>query len=124
MNPVNDEIPVLVAGLKPVLSCDEGQEAVITTEFIGATDADSDNNSLAFLVARQPKHGVVLRNGVQVDCFLQADIVAGSISYKHTGGPMNKWNQHFMESSDQSPTRTMIFLFVIVGFHIVCINLH
>lgn len=85
----------MVAGLKPVLSCDEGQETIITSEFICATDADSDNSSLAFLVARQPKHGTVLRNGIQVDCFLQADITAGSISYKHTGGLKNKY-----ESSD------------------------
>lgn len=93
----------MVAGLKPVLSCDEGQEIVITTEFISATDADSDNSSLAFLVARQPKHGMVLRNGLQVDCFLQADVIAGSISYRHTGRPKNKYN--FLEFSD------IIFLF-------------
>lgn len=84
---------MLVAGLKPVLSCGEGQETVITSDFICATDADSDNSSLAFLVARQPKHGAVLRRGVQVDCFLQADIVAGSISYKHTGGLESECNQ-------------------------------
>ncbi|KAF3697512.1 FRAS1-related extracellular matrix protein 1 [Channa argus] len=83
--PVNDEIPVLVAGLKPVLSCAEGQEIVITAEYIYATDADSDNNSLTFLIARQPHHGVVLRSGVVVDSFIQADISAGIITYKHTG---------------------------------------
>lgn len=100
VNPINDEIPVLVAGLKAVLSCDEGQEAVITSEFLCATDADSDNSSLAFLVARQPRHGTVLRNGIQVDCFLQADIIAGSVSYKHTGGLKNKYNQLLLQSSD------------------------
>nr|XP_020450558.1 FRAS1-related extracellular matrix protein 1 isoform X2 [Monopterus albus] len=83
--PINDEIPVLVAGLKPVLSCAEGREIVITAEYICATDADSDNSSLAFLIARQPHHGVVLRNGVVVDRFIQADITAGIITYKHTG---------------------------------------
>ncbi|XP_041821251.1 FRAS1-related extracellular matrix protein 1a [Chelmon rostratus] len=83
--PINDEVPVLVAGLKPVLSCGEGQEIVITAEFIYATDADSDNSSLAFLIARQPYHGVVLRDGVIVDRFIQADITAGIITYKHTG---------------------------------------
>ncbi|XP_045921786.1 FRAS1-related extracellular matrix protein 1a [Micropterus dolomieu] len=83
--PVNDEVPVLVTGLKPVLSCAEGQEIVITAEYIYATDVDSDNSSLAFLIARQPYHGVVLRNGVIVDRFIQADITAGTISYKHTG---------------------------------------
>ncbi|XP_053199816.1 FRAS1-related extracellular matrix protein 1a [Scomber japonicus] len=85
VNPINDEVPVLVIGLKPVLSCLEGEEIVITAEYIYATDADSDNSSLAFLIARQPYHGVVLRNGVIIDRFIQADITAGTISYKHTG---------------------------------------
>lgn len=76
---------MLADGLKPVLSCAEGQEIVITAEYIYATDADSDNSSLAFLIARQPYHGVVLRNGFVVDRFIQADITAGIITYKHTG---------------------------------------
>ncbi|XP_034712307.1 FRAS1-related extracellular matrix protein 1a isoform X2 [Etheostoma cragini] len=83
--PVNDEVPVLVAGLKPVLNCAEGQQIVITAEYIYATDADSNNGSLVFLIARQPYHGVVLRNSVVVDSFIQADITAGIITYKHTG---------------------------------------
>ncbi|XP_047425059.1 FRAS1-related extracellular matrix protein 1a isoform X2 [Mugil cephalus] len=82
---INDEVPVVVADLKPVLSCAEGQEIVITAEYIYATDADSDNGSLVFLIARQPYHGVVLRSGVVVDRFVQADITAGIITYKHTG---------------------------------------
>nr|XP_057934070.1 FRAS1-related extracellular matrix protein 1a isoform X2 [Doryrhamphus excisus] len=82
---INDEVPVLVPGLKPVLNCDEGHTAVITAEYICATDTDSDNNSLAFLIARQPLQGLVLRNGVVVDYFVQADIIKGFISYKHTG---------------------------------------
>uniref|UniRef100_A0A667YH99 FRAS1-related extracellular matrix protein 1 n=1 Tax=Myripristis murdjan TaxID=586833 RepID=A0A667YH99_9TELE len=85
VTPVNDEVPVLVAGLKPILGCAEGQEVVITAEYIYATDADSDNSSLAYLIARQPYHGVVLRGGVVVDRFVQADITAGIVTYKHTG---------------------------------------
>ncbi|XP_055084970.1 FRAS1-related extracellular matrix protein 1a isoform X2 [Periophthalmus magnuspinnatus] len=85
VTPINDEVPVLAAGLKPLLSCAEGEEAVITAEYIYATDIDSDNSSLAFLIARQPYHGVVLRSGVVVDRFTQADITAGIITYKHTG---------------------------------------
>lgn len=87
--PINDEVPALVAGLKPVLGCVEGQEVVITAEYIYASDADSDNSSLAFLIARQPYHGVVLRHGVIVDRFIQADITAGIITYKHTGKPQS-----------------------------------
>uniref|UniRef100_H2N2B6 FRAS1-related extracellular matrix protein 1 n=1 Tax=Oryzias latipes TaxID=8090 RepID=H2N2B6_ORYLA len=85
VTPINDEIPVMVAGLKPVLQCAEGEEITITAEYIYATDPDSNSSSLAVLIARQPNHGVVLRNGVVVDRFIQADITAGIISYRHTG---------------------------------------
>ncbi|XP_030579126.1 FRAS1-related extracellular matrix protein 1a isoform X2 [Archocentrus centrarchus] len=85
VTPINDEVPVVGTGLKPVLSCAEGQEIVITTEYVYATDKDSDSSSLSFLIAQQPHHGVVLRNGVVVDRFIQADITAGIITYKHTG---------------------------------------
>uniref|UniRef100_A0A3Q2YGZ6 Fras1 related extracellular matrix 1a n=1 Tax=Hippocampus comes TaxID=109280 RepID=A0A3Q2YGZ6_HIPCM len=80
---INDEVPVLVAGLKPLLPCAEGQTTIISAEYISAIDADTDNNSLAFLIARQPRHGLVLRNDVAVDHFVQADVRAGMISYKH-----------------------------------------
>ncbi|PWA22149.1 hypothetical protein CCH79_00019973 [Gambusia affinis] len=85
VTPINDELPVMVTGLKPVLRCPEGEEIFITSEYIFATDADSDNSSLGFLIARQPYHGVVLRNAVVVDRFVQSDITAGLISYRHTG---------------------------------------
>lgn len=75
----------MIAGLKPMLRCAEGQEMIITAEYIYATDADSDNSSLTFLIARQPFYGVVLRNGEVVDRFIQADVTTGIISYRHTG---------------------------------------
>ncbi|MEQ2259737.1 hypothetical protein XENORESO_017234, partial [Xenotaenia resolanae] len=85
VTPINDELPVMVTGLKPVLRCPEGEEIIITSEYIYATDTDSDNKSLVFLIARQPYHGVVLRNSVVVDRFIQADVTAGIIAYRHTG---------------------------------------
>nr|XP_040037680.1 FRAS1-related extracellular matrix protein 1a isoform X7 [Gasterosteus aculeatus aculeatus] len=83
--PINDEVPVLVDGLKSVLSCAEGQEIVITSDYILAADADSNSSSLTFLIARQPHHGIVCRNSIEVDRFIQADITARIITYKHTG---------------------------------------
>uniref|UniRef100_A0A6Q2ZGQ8 C-type lectin domain-containing protein n=1 Tax=Esox lucius TaxID=8010 RepID=A0A6Q2ZGQ8_ESOLU len=82
---VNDEVPVLMPDLKPVLDCAEGQEVIITVEYIYATDVDSDDGGLTYMIARQPHHGVVRKNAVVVDRFVQADIVAGIITYKHTG---------------------------------------
>lgn len=85
MNPVNDQVPVLAPGLRPVLTCPEGQASLITEDFLSASDADSANASLLFLVARQPLQGAVLRWGVAVDRFVQADVAAGAISYQHNG---------------------------------------
>ncbi len=85
MTLVNDEVPVLVPGLKSVLVCAEGQEVLITIEYICATDPDSDDSTLMYMIARQPYHGVVQRNGIIVDRFIQADVTAGFVSYRHTG---------------------------------------
>ncbi|XP_066577018.1 FRAS1-related extracellular matrix protein 1a [Amia ocellicauda] len=84
--PVNDEVPVLNPGLRPMLECTEGQGVVITTEYIYATDGDSNDGRLTYMIARQPSQGVVQKRGKPVDHFFQEDIVAGIVMYKHTGG--------------------------------------
>ncbi|KAK6494103.1 FRAS1-related extracellular matrix protein 1-like [Huso huso] len=84
--PVNDEVPVMKPGLNPVLHCAEGQEVIITSEYIYSTDSDSDDQKLTYMIARQPYHGVVRKNGNIVDRFIQADIVAGTVTFRHTGG--------------------------------------
>uniref|UniRef100_A0A8C1JDA4 FRAS1-related extracellular matrix protein 1 n=1 Tax=Cyprinus carpio TaxID=7962 RepID=A0A8C1JDA4_CYPCA len=91
---VNDEVPVLLPGLKPVLACAEGQEVLITIEYICATDPDSDDSTLMYMIARQPYHGVVQRNGIIVDRFIQADVTAGFISYRHTGHEIGLQSRH------------------------------
>lgn len=58
---------------------------VITIENICATDPDSDDSTLMYMIARQPYYGVVQRNGFIVDRFRQADVTAGVVSYRHTG---------------------------------------
>ncbi|XDV17566.1 hypothetical protein PO909_023405 [Leuciscus waleckii] len=94
VTPVNDEAPVLVPGLKPTLACAEGQEVVITIEYICATDPDSDDSTLMYMIARQPYYGVVQRNDIVVDRFIQADITAGLISYRHTGHEIGLQPRH------------------------------
>ncbi|KAM9367841.1 FRAS1-related extracellular matrix protein 1 [Phaethornis superciliosus] len=84
--PVNDEPPVMRADLIPVLHCLEGEEVVLSSEYIYATDADSDDMKLMFILAHQPYHGVLRKDGMAVDRFSQADIIAGLVTYKHTGG--------------------------------------
>ncbi|KAM6109412.1 FRAS1-related extracellular matrix protein 1 [Phoenicopterus ruber ruber] len=84
--PVNDEPPVMRTGLAPVLHCLEGEEVVLSSEYIYATDADSDDMKLMFMLAHQPYHGVVRKAGIAVDHFSQADVISGLVTYKHTGG--------------------------------------
>uniref|UniRef100_A0A8C5TU75 FRAS1 related extracellular matrix 1 n=1 Tax=Malurus cyaneus samueli TaxID=2593467 RepID=A0A8C5TU75_9PASS len=84
--PVNDEPPVMQTGLVPVLHCLEGEEVVLSSEYIYATDLDSDDTRLLFILAHQPYHGVVRKAGVAVDRFSQADVIAGLVTYKHTSG--------------------------------------
>ncbi|NXS09219.1 FREM1 protein, partial [Neodrepanis coruscans] len=84
--PVNDELPVVQTGLVSVLHCLEGEEVVLSSEYIYATDADSDDMKLVFVLSRQPYHGVVRKAGIAVDHFSQADVIAGLITYKHTSG--------------------------------------
>ncbi|XP_062455753.1 FRAS1-related extracellular matrix protein 1-like [Rhea pennata] len=84
--PVNDEPPVMRTGLTPVVHCLEGEEVVLSSEYICATDADSDDTKLMFMLVRQPYHGVVRKAGIVVDRFSQADIISGLVTYKHTSG--------------------------------------
>ncbi|XP_032979789.1 FRAS1-related extracellular matrix protein 1 isoform X4 [Rhinolophus ferrumequinum] len=84
--PVNDEPPILKTDLIPVMHCSEGDEVVITSEYIFATDVDSDDLKLMFMIAREPQHGVVRRAGVTVEQFSQGDVISGAVTYKHTGG--------------------------------------
>ncbi|KAM4706960.1 FRAS1-related extracellular matrix protein 1 [Discoglossus pictus] len=86
VSPVNDEPPVMKDSLVPTIFCLEGDNVILSAEYIYATDADSDNMKLMFMIARQPRYGIVQRNGITVDRFSQQDVVSGSVIYIHTGG--------------------------------------
>ncbi|KAM4807956.1 FRAS1-related extracellular matrix protein 1 [Rhinophrynus dorsalis] len=86
VSPVNDEPPIIKENLIPTIFCQEGEEVVFSADYIYATDADSDNMKLMFMIARQPRYGIVQKGGVIVDRFSQGDIVAGSVIYRHTSG--------------------------------------
>ncbi|KAJ7332654.1 hypothetical protein JRQ81_014834, partial [Phrynocephalus forsythii] len=94
--PVNDEPPELQDGLKSNLECLEGSGAIITSEYLYATDADSDDSRLIYMVARLPKHGVIEKDNLVVDRFSQHDLTQGSISYVHTGGEIG--HKYIMDS--------------------------
>ncbi|KAK9967605.1 hypothetical protein ABG768_001992 [Culter alburnus] len=84
--PVNDEPPQLGSNLRAELSCKEGGQVQITVEYLSATDVDSEDTRLTYMLARTPARGVLQRNGVTVDKFSQLDVLNGLIFYLHTGG--------------------------------------
>ncbi|RXN20441.1 FRAS1-related extracellular matrix 1-like protein [Labeo rohita] len=84
--PVNDEPPQLGSDLRAELSCKEGGQVQITVEYLSATDVDSEDTRLTYMLARTPARGVLQRNGVTVDKFSQLDVLNGLIFYLHTGG--------------------------------------
>lgn len=90
--PINDEPPELQPQLKSGLECLEGERVLITLEYLYASDADSDDMKLMYMIARSPSYGVVQRNNVNVDKFSQLDIIEGSIFYMHTSKNLLLWN--------------------------------
>ena len=90
VTPVNDQIPVILPGLVTHLTIAEGGEIAITSDIIAATDIDTNDMLLHFIVVQHPKRGVVLRNGIIVNRFTQLDVQQGSISYIHMGGETGK----------------------------------
>ncbi|XP_068095487.1 FRAS1-related extracellular matrix protein 1-like [Hyperolius riggenbachi] len=86
ITPVNDEPPELQSGLKSSLDCAEGGQVYFTAENLYATDPDSDDAKLTYIVARMPLYGMIQRQGIVVEKFTQLDIIQRFISYIHTGG--------------------------------------
>ncbi|XP_036971006.1 FRAS1-related extracellular matrix protein 1b isoform X3 [Acanthopagrus latus] len=84
--PMNDEPPQLGGGLRGELSCDEGGRVQVTVDYLSATDRDSDDSRLTYMLARSPGRGELQRAGLSVDKFSQQDLLQGHVYYVHTGG--------------------------------------
>ncbi|XP_038570885.1 FRAS1-related extracellular matrix protein 1b isoform X2 [Micropterus salmoides] len=84
--PMNDEPPQLGGGLRGELSCEEGGQVQVTVDYLSATDRDSDDSRLTYMLARSPARGELRRAGLTVDKFSQQDLLQGHIHYVHTGG--------------------------------------
>lgn len=53
--PVDDVAPKVKQNLKPHLIVSEGSEAIISSNVLSATDEDTDDGTLVFLIVKQPK---------------------------------------------------------------------
>lgn len=82
---MNDEPPQLGRGLRGELSCEEGDRVQVTVDYLSATDRDSDDFRLTYMLARSPGRGELQRAGLSVDRFSQQDLLQGFIYYVHTG---------------------------------------
>lgn len=83
--PMNDEPPQLGQDLRGALSCKEGGQVQVTVDYLSATDHDSDNFRLTYMLARSPGRGELQRAGLSVDRFSQQDLLQGYIYYVHSG---------------------------------------
>lgn len=82
---MNDEPPQLGGGLRAELSCIEGGRVQVTVDYLSATDRDSDDSRLTYMLARSPGRGELQRAGLSADKFSQQDLLQGHIYYVHTG---------------------------------------
>lgn len=85
MLPVNDQPPQLGGALWAGLSCPEGGRVQVTQDFLRASDGDSEEELLLFLLARSPSRGQLQRGGQPTDRFSQHDLRQGLVYYVHTG---------------------------------------
>ncbi|RVE74139.1 hypothetical protein OJAV_G00038340 [Oryzias javanicus] len=86
VQPINDEPPQLGRGLHRELTCKEGGRIQLTVDYLSATDRDSDDIRLTYMLARTPNRGELQRDGLSVDKFSQQDLLQGHIYYLHSGG--------------------------------------
>ncbi|GFR64512.1 FRAS1-related extracellular matrix protein 1, partial [Elysia marginata] len=84
--PIDDQTPTLSKNLRPQLIVSEGEEATISTRILAATDEDTNDESLVFLIVRQPRFGVLQLRGQPATKFSQQDVKAGRVSFLHTSG--------------------------------------
>jgi len=82
---MNDEPPQLAEGLRGQLSCEEGGRVQVTVDYLSATDRDSDDSRLTYMLARSPGRGELQRAGLTVDKFSQQDLLQGHVYYAHSG---------------------------------------
>uniref|UniRef100_A0A3B3ZBW0 Cadherin domain-containing protein n=1 Tax=Periophthalmus magnuspinnatus TaxID=409849 RepID=A0A3B3ZBW0_9GOBI len=83
--PMNDEAPVLDRFLLNSLVCNESGSVRISLDHLRASDRDSDDLRLVYMLARTPHFGTLQKSGLNVDRFTQQDLVQGLVYYSHSG---------------------------------------
>ncbi|XP_071952091.1 FRAS1-related extracellular matrix protein 1-like [Antedon mediterranea] len=90
ITPVNDGVPQILPGLINELSLPERGEILLSTNVLSATDVDTHDLLLKYIIIRPPSSGVILKNGNAVSTFTQMDVRDDLIKYKHTSGEIGR----------------------------------
>ena len=85
IEPVDDQKPALQSGLTTHLLVAEGGQVQIGTDNLAASDNDTNDDWLSFVVLRPPTKGVIMRDREQVRRFTQRDVKEEKILYVHSG---------------------------------------
>ncbi|XP_076351865.1 extracellular matrix protein 3-like [Tachypleus tridentatus] len=88
IQPIDDEPPALQITPGTIgLSIDvkEGGRKPITNKVIKATDPDTDDLKITFLIDNPPTQGKIELNGISTDKFTQEDIEKNTVFYVHNG---------------------------------------
>ena len=87
---VDDESPTLHGVVSGVLSLElevsEGGMIHITSNDLHATDVDTDDMTLTFIIEKAPTLGDVMVNLRSANRFTQKDVMDGRVAYRHLGG--------------------------------------
>ncbi|KAK7878823.1 hypothetical protein WMY93_034271, partial [Mugilogobius chulae] len=83
--PMNDEAPVLGRFLLDSLVCNESGSIRISLDHLRASDRDSEDLRLVYMLARTPNFGTLQKSGLNVDRFTQQDLLQGLVYYRHSG---------------------------------------
>jgi hypothetical protein len=65
------------------INVEEAGSAIITSQELQATDPDTDDLKLVFMVNAFPKRGELLVNGSVVNNFTQSDVINNLVVYRH-----------------------------------------
>ncbi|XP_060082236.1 FRAS1-related extracellular matrix protein 1-like [Ylistrum balloti] len=84
--PLDDQAPQLRDNLRPRLIVSEGSEVVISPQVLSATDDDTNDQELVFLIVKQPKYGILRLDDRPTVKFTQQDVENRMVKYIHTGG--------------------------------------
>ena len=109
---VNDVVPVLTAA---GLTISEGQTILIGNSDLAATDGDSDDGSLSFVVSNVVR-GEFLVNGLPATTFDQDQVAAGLVSFVHDDSEQAPGFDVYVSDGElASPTEAAAIVFANVN---------